>query len=269
MYVWKPAAFSGTSLTKFARKYIFSFAIVGFSLFVTCWWSGFKFDNLCSCSNESSGCDIVYPSGTYINEYVQIELTDNSQYFYFCNQSFIKQSKYPILPSIFDSPWMSDDQELMTEVLGWFSIGVLLITSMIVVGNDICNAIFSSFKNDDSINDTKDQYIDFSCINGILAYVPQIHDPEFLYPLLACSISNIDQKLIGWKDEEEGFDYWNLIYDYPHERLILFVTSDFESSDIDETYNSKGKLSSRNPCFSLVHHYPPSWTSEIEHVMDK
>jgi len=44
-------------------------------------------------------------------------------------------------------------------------------------------------------------------------YVPQTRDPEFVYPLLACDLQDVDEDLIGWKDPVRGFDPHNLVND--------------------------------------------------------
>jgi hypothetical protein len=44
-------------------------------------------------------------------------------------------------------------------------------------------------------------------------YIPQIRDPDFLYPLLACELLDIDEDLVGWNDPVRGFHPHNLVND--------------------------------------------------------
>lgn len=43
-------------------------------------------------------------------------------------------------------------------------------------------------------------------------YIPQSREPDFAHPLLACDIDDVDEELIGWKDQF-GFDPHNLVND--------------------------------------------------------
>ena len=44
-------------------------------------------------------------------------------------------------------------------------------------------------------------------------YIPQASVPGFVFPLLACDISGIDEDLIGWKDKANGYGPHSLVED--------------------------------------------------------
>ena len=70
-------------------------------------------------------------------------------------------------------------------------------------------------------------------------YIPQLRgEAGFSYPLLACDISQVDPKLIGWKDPFHDYDYHNLASD---------------ARDIVGYYNCRQK---QNVAFSQVRHWP-------------
>jgi len=61
-----------------------------------------------------------------------------------------------------------------------------------------------------------DQGIDFSDVKHLHemhAYVPQIREATFSYPLLACDLQDFDEELIGWKDPFRGHAAHNLAND--------------------------------------------------------
>ena len=64
--------------------------------------------------------------------------------------------------------------------------------------------------------DGADQGISFSSIthlDELHGYVPQVKDEGFVFPMLVCDISGIDDNLIGWKDTVRGYSPHNLIDD--------------------------------------------------------
>jgi hypothetical protein len=64
--------------------------------------------------------------------------------------------------------------------------------------------------------DGKDQGIDFSAVkhlNSLTGYIPQMKVPGFAYPLLACDLRDVDDDLVGWKDQFHGYEPHNLVHD--------------------------------------------------------
>lgn len=100
---------------------------------------------------------------------------------------------------------------------------------------------------------------DSSCYN-----VTQIDAPGFYLPFLACSIDDIDVKLIDWKnpnrkseeDLHRSYDDQNLIFDVPFDGMK-------RSRDEDITVSRQIPPAARlRPVFSIVKHYPPEWAKK-------
>ena len=83
---------------------------------------------------------------------------------------------------------------------------------------------------------------DFSDVPGEIfeAYVPQVKAKGFNFPLIACDISSIDEKFIGWKDEDGDHSEHVLFTDLPPE-----ITGNKEK-----------------PIFSVMKHWAPPPSSK-------
>lgn len=55
--------------------------------------------------------------------------------------------------------------------------------------------------------------INFSDVDVIDSYVPQVKSNHYTYPLIACNIDNICDSLMSWKDPTKPYDYYNLTKD--------------------------------------------------------
>ena len=53
----------------------------------------------------------------------------------------------------------------------------------------------------------------FSNVKDIEAYIPEVRVSQIPFPLLACDISDIDKKFLGWEDPERPFEFYNLLND--------------------------------------------------------
>jgi len=79
----------------------------------------------------------------------------------------------------------------------------------------------------------------------ILAYIPQINVPGFIFPNFACDLSSVqeDPNYIGWKEDElNTYDEYNLVKDPFLEDIY----------DIADSENNK------KPVFSIVKYWPSS-----------
>ncbi len=85
--------------------------------------------------------------------------------------------------------------------------------------------------------DGKDQFLKFYEVmhhEEVQAYIPQIIENGFEYPLIACDISDIEECLLGWHDHIYGFGRHNL------------------TNDLKEIMGD----SFQNPVFSTVKYWP-------------
>mmetsp|Transcript_3754 Transcript_3754/g.5123 ORF Transcript_3754/g.5123 Transcript_3754/m.5123 type:complete len:179 (+) Transcript_3754:1306-1842(+) len=172
---------------------------------------------------------------------------------------------------------MDDHQKYVTKTLGWISIAALLISAWKMFGNDLFIFVFGVNVGNERQN-IRDQHIDFSCIEDIPTYVPQVKREGFLFPFLACIVDSIDKNHIGWEDNGSGYDKWNLVFDFPHPRttgilpnyrsLRSIKAASVECSGIFyKEDSSESGISSENealgPAFSIVKHYPPPWYNKV------
>lgn len=85
----------------------------------------------------------------------------------------------------------------------------------------------------------------FSSQHRIKAYVPQVPDPSFRFPLIACDLSGIDPKNIGWIDPLRSQSYYSLDQD------VQFL--------MKQEHNV-----STEPKLSIVKHWPGAVQDESE-----
>lgn len=80
--------------------------------------------------------------------------------------------------------------------------------------------------------------MNFSNVDVISAYIPQVKNENFLYPLIACDVEHIDNELFDWNDPDRPFSYYSVVKDA--KRLLA---------------NQPG--ASTEKVFSRVMHWPP------------
>ena len=135
---------------------------------------------------------------------------------------------------------MTSSQELITSLYGWSSFVLMFICFIFFVKNALIPFI-SSLWHSTYEPDGKDQNIGFydvKHLDGVTAYIPQLRENGFEYPLIACDIASIDHDLIGWRDSRYGFEPHNL-------------TKDFE-----EVLGKSDNSSENRNIFSIVKYWP-------------
>lgn len=199
-------------------------------------WSGFPFDDLCEVSAQHQKTfkeTVLNPLVEYMDtaEFVntskfetkdkEVEKLDKvviqMNAYEFCDQDYLRNLKFPPSTFIYEHDWMQKNQKLFVELFGWISVACICVVTYILVGKKV---LAMAQNPEDTLNDTKNQFIDFTCVSEIYAYIPQVIDEYFQYPLLACDLDNIDDNLIYWEDGERSYDYWNMIYDVPGEYVF-------------------------------------------------
>ena len=189
------------------------------------------------------------------NDKLVSRTVNTTDVYFYCNQDLLRQYEFPALPEFWGGKeWMTDEQYNLSTIFGWTSVAFMIGLLWAMFGTYIMEFVFAQFKNTYDPFATKDQYIDFSCVSEIFGYVPQYAHKQFQYPLLACSIDDIDTNLIPWECDGEGFDYWNLIYDvdgWPGQTR----TRSGNVPNVETVPNAP-------PVFSVIRHYPPDWYNE-------
>lgn len=248
MRTWKPAPALGTTISQFSRRYFFSTAIIAMSVVSAYSLSGMPFDNLCV--NEEERLDPIYlgswnitTEGSGEKRKATVETnTDNvfdNHPFEYCFQDLFrtKGRSFPPLPKWQPegSEWMTEDQETVVTLNGWFSVVVVifvLLSFLWIWFNEIKGLFGSTYE-----PSGEDQHINFSDVPSISTYVPQVTSNVFSYPLLACNIKGIDTNLFEWTDPDRPHSYYDL------------------TKDADELLEGTD-ISSRT-VFSTIRHYPP------------
>eukprot|EP00566_Odontella_aurita_P015796 CAMPEP_0113596990 /NCGR_PEP_ID=MMETSP0015_2-20120614/40688_1 /TAXON_ID=2838 /ORGANISM="Odontella" /LENGTH=277 /DNA_ID=CAMNT_0000504657 /DNA_START=101 /DNA_END=934 /DNA_ORIENTATION=- /assembly_acc=CAM_ASM_000160 len=254
-------------------------------------WAQFPYDNVCSCDNTNDyTCggqdwrgtynDIILGNSTAID---QIEVTQKEGVI-FCQQQLWRLPEFAFPPvsevqELRQGKWMTSEtweppgnQESLTKIYGWSSVVALAVYVAFVFGGSVISNVLLLFRGSYSTN-TKDSKIDFSTVQEIFAYVPQLDFPPF--PMLACDVDDIDQNLIGWNDPHGSYDTHNLIFDVPwpgmkRRQKITENTrnttniahhADYESHGGagDHQNEASGLSAESRPIFSTVKHWPPEW----------
>jgi len=196
-------------------------------------WSGFPFDDLCEVSvqeQQAFKVTVLDPLAESMNttEFLitsKFETEDKEvnrlnkvvvqmNAYKFCDQDYLRNLKFPPSTFLYEDDWMQSNQILFVELFGWISVACICVVAYILIGKRF---LAMAQNPEDTLNDTKDQFIDFTCVSEIYAYIPQVIDECFQYPLLACDLDNVDDNLIYWEDGDRSYDYWNMMYDVPGE----------------------------------------------------
>eukprot|EP00591_Stephanopyxis_turris_P011862 CAMPEP_0195512972 /NCGR_PEP_ID=MMETSP0794_2-20130614/4743_1 /TAXON_ID=515487 /ORGANISM="Stephanopyxis turris, Strain CCMP 815" /LENGTH=976 /DNA_ID=CAMNT_0040640871 /DNA_START=140 /DNA_END=3070 /DNA_ORIENTATION=+ len=242
---WAPCPRLGHQVSRFGREFFYTSAVVVLAIMTAYWWSDFPYDDICG--NEDDG-------------------------YYYCSQDFLGVKVFPPLPrkqetlnenlagdyalrDIVDPGiWMSDGQAKLAGLCTW--------TSMVFLAIFVINLLWKFSKYVSStVNGfepgTEERHIDFGTLEllgqEISLYVPQIRMPGFNYPLLMCSIDNINDEHVGWRDLDRGFDEHNLIFDVDEiNPLDRKRGGEIGSNKETKEGDILPKVKVTNPVFSIV-----------------
>lgn len=127
MRTWKRASQLGSKISKFSRNIFFPIAIICMAVVSSLFWSGYPFDNL---------CEDGHSKGSYIGDYVvrgeNVMVSAQTTMYVSCLQNFMRTGHgftFPFIPEQqegYDAAWMTDEQEEITFLFGWFSVSVVL-----------------------------------------------------------------------------------------------------------------------------------------------
>jgi len=239
MRTWRQAPMLGPYIAKFSRIYFMTTAIAALALVSSYLFSGFPFDNLCA---ENISHTAYYGSWAITDGEGQestavIEPRDRS--YHFCNQFLGPGSNFafPALPEAqpSGSTWMTDEQEQLTGIYGWVSVGVLGLVGLVFMYEllgSIKGLFSASYKPDGDV-----QGESFSQVETISSYIPQVNSASFTHPLLAVNIDHVEESIFDWTDPERSHSYYDLTRDA--EQLL------------------KGNEDACQRAFAQIRHWPP------------
>jgi len=216
----------GNDVAKLSRGIFFPlvlFVLVALSQF---YWSTYPFDNLCESdiylSNET------YPDyiGTHIittaaSESAQITMKPGQKVYRFCQQDYIENPE-----AIFKfSDWMSNDQIAFHYLFSFLGMGLIITLAFITIVYDIRPRIKYAVKGDYTTIE-RDSGETYTSQPHIKAYIPQVSNKNFLYPLILSDITNIDSNHIGWTDPTHNHFYYDVSND------VIFLHSNVKKSSV-------------------------------------
>jgi hypothetical protein len=249
MRTWKRAPKLGSKISEFGRRYFFSLAILAMAILSSYYWAGFPFDNLCLNEDASAaskatfvGDWIIYPFDPALpTVHTGIEFPVNGDLYQPCLQDFFRfplsDKGFPFVSwfQLEGQEWMTYDQEIITDIFGWSSVGVVVII-LFSFARSWYNSFMHLFRGSyEACGD--DMGINFSDVPSISSYIPEVQSPVISYPLLACHIDRIDTELLEWTDPDRPHTF----YDLTKDAYVLLRGTDVSSKVV----------------FSQIAHWPP------------
>eukprot|EP00804_Cyclotella_cryptica_P013338 CCRYP_005119-RB/>CCRYP_005119-RB protein AED:0.07 eAED:0.07 QI:209/1/1/1/0.77/0.7/10/1560/999 len=259
---WQKAPLVGPETARFSRMYFTTAAVVLGAISSAYAYFHSPFTQLCDCTDDESCTlsqttftNVALLNGSTLNS---VE-TSSNEAVRFCNQNIFS---FPPVPAKQGSNvWMTESQERLSRIYGWFCL-VLLVTYVVaILGQRIVKFVMACWKGVYKPAGV-DQRKDFSSVIGVesFGYIPQLVVPGFHFPLLACNIDDIDVKLISWRNPNAkdtshphlDYDDYNLIFDVPYNGMKR--QKNVESSTVRSSQQEGSRC-----IFSIVKQWPPEW----------
>mmetsp|Transcript_13637 Transcript_13637/g.29499 ORF Transcript_13637/g.29499 Transcript_13637/m.29499 type:complete len:1595 (+) Transcript_13637:323-5107(+) len=246
MRTWRPTPTLGPHIAKFSRAYFMTSAIAALAVASSYMFSGFPFDNLCAedVSHSAYYGTWKVTDGEGQDSTAIIEPITRS--YHFCNQYLGPGSNFafPALPNAQPqgSSWMTGEQENLTFIYGWVSVGVLglvVLTFLQRAFRNIQDVFSASYKPDGDV-----QGESFSEVEAISSYIPQVLSDHFTHPLIAVDIDHVDESIFDWTDPTRSHSYYDMTRDA--EQLV------------------KGSEDVCHNAFAQIRHWPPGGTDVEE-----
>jgi len=217
--IWRSAPDIGTHLANL-NTIFFSTTLVVHFFAAAYFWSGFPYDDVC---NDGNGG------------------------YKYCNQNIFSYHIFP-LPRFIDNTWMTESQTKMTSLYGWTALLTIVVSIFIFSKNTIIPVLKGFFYSTYEPNGT-DMNIDFDEVKNIRAYVPQLKEKGFDYPIILCDICDINPNLLGWKDPFNGYEPHNITndlsqilkeYQLPKDKKVFSIIKQYPAlSSNSQMYHDK------------------------------
>lgn len=260
----------GPKISQFSRKYFFTVAVLAMAVMSSYYWAGFPFDNLCPTNStvppewvgiwvhekEIENTTSLFgttPAVVEVEDPIILNVGDNDILYKYCLQDFFRyrrnETSFPFISAQQreGSEWMTEDQEILTDVYGWTVVGIMVLIILSFISG-WWEAFMSLFKGS-YVARGDDQGINFSDVPSISTFVPQVESPVYAYPLLACSVDDIDDELLDWTDPDRPYSF----YDLTKDAAVLL----------------KGIDVSNKVVFSRIVHYPPDKKETLKETDEK
>ena len=226
MRSWKPAPKLGAIISKLNRKFFLPATVIVMAVISSYTWTQFSFDNLCQLDDVSN--DFI---GDWKVNNTIITVDENTNIYQYCDQNLFNRRPivFPALP-IFqhsDLIWMGEEQERITSVYGWASVGIIAFLGLLMLKS----IFFSCRRKYKAVG--KAGTTPFT-VSRCAAYIPEVKTSSFAYPLIAVNTDEIAHTdLFEWNSPYHGYDYYDLTLDA--KRIM--------SWDVNHRYVAQGAFS--------------------------
>ena len=243
--VWKPAPMIGNEVAEINRSFFFPMCILGLLIVNSYHYARFPYDNLCDTRNTVPlsyvGSYNIFSEGNVVD---RVEVAEDSSAYAYCNQDILGSMEFPATSDAQGSrKWMTSDQETVVDTIGWSGFSVFLLFVSIKYGFMLLQFIYSIFEGTYEPSG-EDMNIDFSTVEAISGYVPEIRNVgKFTFPLIATNFEDIDPMLFEWEDPINGYEKWDLRRELPRDVIQKL---------------KRRKKAEKKPMFSTIKHYPPN-----------
>lgn len=271
--IWGDVPYIGSQIAQFSRQYFLSFAIVAGTVVSAYDWALFSFDRVC----EGKGGEVNNNLGTFeakiykkANDFeavtTDITVTSNATV-RVCREDKCCQEvgfQWPPVSENFESDdfaWMSPGQRTVTSVFGWLSVVAVITFFLGAFGHTAWTRFKTFFRGgiDESELGT-DQNIDFSNLEKVSGYIPQIREPSLAFPLIICNIDEVPLHLLDFQLPEGSIDELNVMFDVPYEgmkrtRMIESSTKHSKTISEHDEYQVDDPDAKEPPIFDIVKYW--------------
>mmetsp|Transcript_36061 Transcript_36061/g.78980 ORF Transcript_36061/g.78980 Transcript_36061/m.78980 type:complete len:445 (-) Transcript_36061:1655-2989(-) len=216
MRTWKPAPKLGNRISRMSRKYFSPTAVIAMAVISSYSWTGFPYDNLCETNetvNDSSYYGRHNITAADNSTFAIVTVGPRDETYRYCLQDLIRMPNviaFPALPvwQPEGDEWMTSDQEHLTSVYGWTSLGIICLVLLLIILSTLVRArnLFRGTYDPTG----RDMEVNFSDVPSISSYIPEVHSAMFTYPLLAADIDDIGEELFEWEDSDRPYAYYDL-----------------------------------------------------------
>ena len=295
---WAPSTGPGLKTVRLMRLIGSCFCLVASVTIVSNNSASWPFDNVCELKDSSETSGSITNFGIYEVDGQEIEVLQDTILYGYCDQrrsAFM--ADYPAAPAgdgvnlsnglkyEFKSR-SSSSQEQVTAVLSYSGLLFTIIYFSWHGGNRVLNIVMSlkspPWKSNevllDEIRNDKSssiQYIDFSNVDEIFGYIPQVTVTGVDQPMLLCDIDGlIDTNYIGFDlSSRKEYEDYNVIYDIVYDGMkrkrgempnLVSVDNEQQLNDHDVPEENEKTSTQENvlPCFAIVKHWPRKWVFE-------
>jgi len=289
---WRAAPHFGTKLATFSTRYFLILAVVFATYGSATGFAFFRYDNICASDqvNAQNFTNINVTLSTGASEVINVT---SGIFARVCTEDSCCQDQTVSNDLGFIAPWEIFPPNHRKRDFKWLSEPLTtqdprvtfmyaLTAFIMVLGYILLNFWKSSIRLVHSLyagvydesDQGSNQFIDFSSVNGIDGYIPELTHGRFPHPLLFCNVDDIEKDSIGWTpydgdpENDSAHDLYkahNLIYDIDEINNSSDLT---ENNEVGVNNPTNNPPLSHGPLFSVVKQYKRDFSKEIAEEYD-